>query len=348
MDSMILNNKKNIHKNKIRILGIEILRMFLCFRIVLLHYYSSKNKYILTLKNNRYQVSCFFFISFYFLFPIIKDLNSGKLKMRLDKLLIPYIIYPIIIWIMNNLLFLIFKYNRFNRLLSLNELIINLIVGRGIFGVGILWFHFNLLIFTLLFYISCSFLKNSFLSIFQIIAFLSYIIQYSGKNYRFFNKYKSTISMSVGNLIETLPLAISAFSLSSFDFFQFISNNTKKYTIFSLYFLYLIFKYNIFSYIEGYSAAGIKKVYVSFILFTNFYILHFEKIHSNILIIIRQITKYTQGIYCLHFIIMHYFKIKYDKNGTFIGCISLYILSYFTSFIGFIIFKNSKLKYLFC
>ena len=348
MNLITLNNNKNLIINKERNIGIEILRMILCFRIVLLHYYASNNKYILSLINNRYQVSCFFFISFYFLYPTIKDLKSEKIKTRLDRLLIPYINYPIMIWIINNLLFLILKNNRFNRFLSLTELKTNLIVGRGIYGIGILWFHFNLLIFTLLFYISRSFLKNTFLSVFQFTALLSYILQYSGKNYNFFNKYKSTISMSVGNLIETLPLAIGAFSISSFNFFQFISNNMKKYKIFSFYFLYLIFKYNVFSYLDGNSSPGIKKFCISFILFTNFYIFHFKKIHSNILVIIRHLTKYTQGIYCLHFLIMHYFKKIFDKNGTFIGCISLYIISYLISFFGFKAFKNSKLKYLFC
>ena len=64
-------NNKNIQRN----LGIEILRFFLCFRVVLLHYYSSNNEYILSLKKNRFQVACFFF---YFLLFFISNAFSKK------------------------------------------------------------------------------------------------------------------------------------------------------------------------------------------------------------------------------------------------------------------------------
>ena len=96
------SNEKKV-KNTQRNLGIEILRMFLCFRIVLLHYYSSKDKYILSLKRSRFQVPCFFFISFYFSFNIFSQRNTVKLKLRLERLLVPYLIHPIINWIINNI-----------------------------------------------------------------------------------------------------------------------------------------------------------------------------------------------------------------------------------------------------
>lgn len=139
----LLPSNENITINNVskRILGIEILRMILCFRIVLHHYYSSDNKYILELKQNQFQVSCFFFISFYFLYPIISQTNFSKIKLRLERLLIPYIIYPIIVWIISNLMFLIIKFNRFNRLLTIKELLLNLLVGKGIFGIDIIIFY---------------------------------------------------------------------------------------------------------------------------------------------------------------------------------------------------------------
>ena len=231
---MELKQINKIAKKKIiskRIIGIEILRMFLCFRIILLHYYSGNNRYILKMKSNRFQVSTFFFISFYFLYPIISQINFVKLKLRLERLLIPYIIYPIIVWIINNLMFLITKFNRFNRLLTINELKLNLIIGRGIFGIGVLWFHFNLLIFTLLFFISSFYMKGYFLMIFQILSSVSYIIQYSRNNYNFFQQFNYNISLSVGSLIETFPIAIFAFSLASINIFKIFLKNRLKYLI---------------------------------------------------------------------------------------------------------------------
>ena len=145
---MLVNSDQRNERNIIfkRIIGIEILRMFLCFRIVLLHYYSGKNKFINKIMSNFFQVPCFFFISFYFLYPIISKKKLIKMQFRLERLFIPYIAFAIIIWIFNNIIFFLIKYNRFNRYVTLKELKLQLIIGRGIQGVGQLWFHFNLLI----------------------------------------------------------------------------------------------------------------------------------------------------------------------------------------------------------
>ena len=130
-------------------------------------------------------------------------------------------------------MFLIIKYNRFNRLLTFKELLLNLIVGKGIFGIGVLWFHFNLIILSLLFFFFSFILKSYFLILFQIIALITLIIQYSEINYQFFNGYTINISMSIGNLVETLTIAIFAFSLSHNNIFKFFLKNREKYLLFS-------------------------------------------------------------------------------------------------------------------
>jgi hypothetical protein len=271
------------------------------------------------------------------------------MKLRLERLLIPYIIFPIIVWIINNVIFFIFKFNRFNRFLTINQLKIQLIVARGIVGMGALWFIFNLLVFTFIFFISSILLKKKFLFYFQIISLISYIIQYRGINFRFFSQYTSKIWMSVGNLIETLPIAIFAFSLSSNNMILIFSKNEnkKRTCFFCSFFFYLLSNYNIFEQLTGYASPGIKPIIISFFLFTIFYTFPFENINSKILYFISYITKYTQGIYCLHCLFLLYMRRYFEKKGTFVGTNVLYIICYFTSFIGFKIFAKTKLKYLF-
>ena len=295
MDEYKENRRKQIYKRNI---GIEILRMFLCFRIIILHYYSSDNRFILKLKWNRFQVPCFFFISFYFLYPIIFTRNIRKFKLRLERLLI-------------------------------------------------LWFHFNLIFFTLLFFIFSFLLKDQFLIFFQTIALISYIIQYSKINYLFFKKYTENIWMSIGNLSETIPVAVIAFSLANIEFCSYLTNHSKKYFFFSIFSFYLISIFPIFSRIDGFSSPGIKQTIVSILLFNTFYLIPLEMLNTTLLTFIRLLTKYTQGIYCLHFLFQYYMKIKFDKEGSFIGCIILYIVSYFVSFLGFKLFGNTKLRFLF-
>ena len=330
-----------------RNLGIEILRMFLCFNIVIKHYYTSNNINILKLKNSRFQVPCFFFISFYFLYNIISKRDSEKLKLRLQRLLVPYTIHPIINWIINNLMFLIFKFNRYNRFLSLYDLTKQFIVGRGIYGIAVLWFIFHLIFFTLFFFIFSSLLKNHYLSISQFLAIISYRFQYLQINYYAFKKYTEVILMSVGNFIETFPVAVYAFSLSFINFHEILLKNRIKSLCFSFLFLYLLYNYNIFVDIKGFSSIGIKQIFFSTFLFSFFFVLPIEILNSKLLSIIKQLTKFTQGIYCLHFVFQYYFRLKFEKNGTFVGCMLLYIICYLVSFFGFNIFARTKLRFLF-
>ena len=347
MKIAIINKGIEEYANKKRNLGIEILRMFLCFRIVLLHYYSSNNIFILSLKINRFQVPCFFFISFYFLYSTILQRNIQKFRLRLERLLVPYIMYPIINWSINNLMFLLIKFNRYNGFLSLQSLKTQILVGRGIYGIAILWFHFNLIIFTLFFFIFSCLLKKYFLSFFQIVAVISYTLQYSGANYLFFIQYSENIWMSIGNLIETFPISIFAFTLASNNYYQFLLEKRKKYIFFSFWLFYLLSNYKIFTIIRGFSSTGIQQIFKSFFLFTFFILLPLDNLNHKLLTMLKQISKYTQGIYCLHFLIQYYLKLIIDKNGSFFGCIILYILAYFTSLIGYKIFAKTKLKFLF-
>ena len=191
--------------------------------------------------------------------------------------------------------------------MTLKELKVHLIVGKGIHGIGVLWFQFNLLIYT----------------------------------------FTKKIRMPVGNLVETLPLAIGAFTLASINYFEKSSKNDRiKNIIFYTFFLCLIKHYNIFSYINGYSSPGVKPLINSFFLFYVFSNISLKDINPKIIVVIKQITRYTQGIYCLHMIIQFYMK-KYLDKGSFLGSILLYIFSYYTSFIGFKIFGKTKLRLLF-
>ena len=99
---------------------------------------------------------------------------------------------------------------------------------------------------------------------------------------------------------------------------------------------------------KTYNYNGFDKNFFSFCSFTAFYLIPIEKIQiTQIKRIINLITNYTQGIYCIHPIIISYsIKIFHTKRN-FKGCIIVYILSYLVSFLGKKICCNTKLKFLF-
>ena len=90
-------NKRNID-NMIKInLGIEILRAYMSFSIVILHFLTNEYKTTFFIKFIFYcfpfYVPTFFLISFYFIFNTISSKNIIKIKERFIRILIPSIYY---------------------------------------------------------------------------------------------------------------------------------------------------------------------------------------------------------------------------------------------------------------
>ena len=123
-------------------LGIQFLRTILSFWIVCFHCIKKKNTiYKKIIFEKKFHVPTFIIISFFMLLKNLRDRSINKMKHRFERLLIPYIIWPSVIWIISNLLFFIIKFNRFNRYLTLYDLIIQLIFGRKYLCV--FWFQFK-------------------------------------------------------------------------------------------------------------------------------------------------------------------------------------------------------------
>jgi len=138
---------------------------------------SRKRKLIRIIIKKHFHVPIFFIISFYYLSKNYNQRNVNKISQRFERLLIPYLIWPIIVWIFNNLFFLFNKINRFKRILSFYDFILELIFGRRYKGV--FWFQFMIIFLTIFLFI-LDFLEMNILLIFYILSIISYFSQYSG------------------------------------------------------------------------------------------------------------------------------------------------------------------------
>ena len=343
--------KKKIERNY----GLELLRMLLCYWVVLFHCLLKPDyDFIRIIKRKMFHVPCFFFISFYFLFQVVIGKDIKRMILRLERLLIPYFIWPICIWSFNNIGYCLFKKSRFGRFLPFIYLEKQLIIGR-IF-LEQFWFLFNLLFFTIAFFIMAFFFKkDNFLVLIQIIGIISYFFQYSQYNYIFFDNYSYCISHTIGHFVESFPIAATAFTLSELNILNIISSlrNSRLIIMFySFIAVFFIFKYDIFmdikKYGNTYSYNGIDKNIFSFLSFIGFYLIPINICHSEKLkIFIKLITNYTQGIYCIHLIVEYYLIRFLSVKHTVFGCTLIYICSYLISFLGAKLSRNTKIKYLF-
>ena len=338
MNIIINHEMKNNIKNKTINLGIQILRVILCFWVISFHSLNSKkiNYFLFYITKTRFfHVPCFSFISFFFAFNILSEINIIKVKGRLQRLLIPYIIWPIIVFITNNI------FDKKGKI-SLYNLKIQLILGSQ-FMIP-LWFLFSSIMLTMIFFFLSYTLKKNFLFVCQLLMIFSYMAQYS-YFHQYFIIFNDNVRFSLLGTFSIFPICITGFIMASLNILNILREHRIKTLLFSYLSIYFLLKYDVFIDLGGHK--GIMNNFAALSFFFGFYLLPFEHINSKLRIIIKSITNYTNGIYCLQSQIIPFSRKLVYFNGTLKGCIMIYLISFIISFIGNKLLHQTKLKYLF-
>ena len=296
-----MKNNTNKIRMKSRHLGIELLRFILCLWVVIIHcsiVKSGHKKYLF----KGFHVPTFVLISFYFYYPIVKNRSTKRIISRFQRILIPYILWPLLRLIINNF---IVKEARLKKRLTLYDFYLQILIGAKFHLI--FWFQFNLIFSSIFLTVIAFIFKKKFLIIFQFLGIISLYMHYSGTNFKlfsFFPKFK----VSLGSLIELISLSVLGCFYSSINLLNVV-NNIPKYLKFILLFLILfLFKYNLFIVYPGFIYSKIiLNILASTFLFLLFGSLNLTKVIA-INSIIKNISKYTGGIYYIHSIVSSYFR----------------------------------------
>jgi surface polysaccharide O-acyltransferase-like enzyme len=325
------------------------LRIYLLFLIIASHCYLpnriNKKKIIHKIIYNRIHAPTFYVISFFFCHKLFKSKNISKIKIRFERLLIPYFIWPIIIWSLNNLLsFLFLKTCK----ISFKDLILQILTGHVFMRV--LWYQYDLIFFTLLMAIIHLLFNEKLISYILInLNFFSLFLQYSNYNFIFFSQYDFVKKYPFGRFFEIVPYCIIGYILESLNLVHILSKNKIISINIFVSILILNIKHKIFFEIRGFTYQGLK-LYISSITIFSIFSLIPNKIIANKYIVkfIELISIHTAGIYFIHLPLYNYFCIfSLAKNMGFFGIIIIYFISYFICLFGKIIFRETKLIYLF-
>ena len=326
--------------------GIEILRFILCLWIVIHHCSIIKEKHIKYIRR-AFHVPTFVLMSFYFFYPYIRDRKIEKIVSRFQRLLYPYVLWPIIILLLNNFFIQTTQYSLYKTNLSLKDAYIQIIIGVRYHGI--FWFQFNLIFISLFLSIISFLFKDYSLIILEYFGFLSLYLLYSKINLNLFIYYDEQIQKAIGSLVEIFPLTIIGCYLNFINILVKAQNISLHSHLFLLIIIYFLFEYNIFIYYPGFMYPNIiLNIFASIILFITFGTIKMEKIFL-LNSILKHITKYTGGIYYVHQLFNHSFRkyiLFFKKQSYFSACV-IYIISYLMCFTGYKFFKNYKLKYLF-
>ena len=332
------NGLKNTKIN----LGIQILRLLLCFWIVIVHCSKIKNEHQKYLFRG-FHVPTFIFLSFYFYYPIISRKNIDKITSRFQRLLLPYTFWPII-------RLLLFTIKNHNIKYILRNIILQLLIGSPIHGH--FWFLFNLIFLSLFFAIILfSFNKNG-IKILIFTELFCYYLHISGLGFDLLNNFTYLFRKNIGSLIEIIPLSVNGCIFSIIKYL-FINKRSSIYLYFIFFIIiFILFNYDIFIEKKGFICSRVSLYIISSsILFLLFGTLPFEKVQKNeyIILVIKYITQFTGGIYYIHSIVrdfIHIYSYSFLKRNYFYSLI-IYVICYSICFIGNKFFKNYKLKYLF-
>ena len=327
--------------------GLSILKVFLAFDVINCHCFkikSTSNKFILYLLNSKkLHVPSFIIMSFYFSHSILVSLDSNKIYLRLERIIIPYLGWPLISFIISNFI------NAFSKaipLISLKNLLYQIILGDAPKIPLHFWFLFDLIVTTIIFEIIIITFKNHYIFILLILMIFSYYLQYSKINLLFFNSIKQA---SLGKENEFIPFAVTGFILCELNIID--NNHKNKVKTFIIFFIIYKFmqNYEIFANFEGVQFNGIKLNICSACIIFIYSIFSTRREHKYIKLI-KILTNFTGGIYYIHRIVQRYFIFIFDdiKKGTFFGIILIYLFCYAICFLGTLIVRKTKAKYLFC
>ena len=264
-------NIKNIFAKKKLCLGIQILRIIFSFHILVFHCINKKKYKSKFINSVELDLKTFFIISFFFSYNTFTSRNILKIKQRLKRLLIPYILWPIIFFIVDNI-------NSFSNIILFKK--IKYLYYQVLVGIGIdivFWFLFNLIFVSILFLIIIFLFKKRYLLYLIIIGILSFLFENSSfyKNMPLiFNKIayfsvrqipSSFISVFLGfyissikaidkinkfkykNFIRILFLSIFfvfVFANGIFNKYLFISIFIPYFRAISLFFFFMIFPFD--------------------------------------------------------------------------------------------------------
>ena len=259
--------------------GLLILKSILAFYVVKSHCFNIKsinNKFLFYIlgKNRRIHVPSFFNMSFFFNYNGLISKDSNRNCKRFERLLIPYIFWPSIIYLINIILFKFYKFpNEFN----LRDLKIQLVLGVGI--ISPFWFQLDLMLTTLLFLFVIYIFKNRYLSFLQFLMFFSYYLQYSEYHYLILRNSKYEFQISIIREMMVFPFAVTGFSLAANDIInKFKKYKYKTFIISSIIFIF-IDNFKVFIYMNDYN--GIQLNILSTCLIITFSLFSFVKIKSK-------------------------------------------------------------------
>lgn len=326
--------------------GLALLRIILCFEVVMCHFFYESTMKSLVLfplaKLRSFAAPTFFFLSFYLVSNKLDGANKDYIVNRTKRIIIPFTLWNIVYWILFNVVKIIFD---LGQLYGLKELLLQVLFGHCYNPP--MWFMWDMAVVTILFWVSLS-LNSKYKAIGDITLFVICLgcvaLQYSKINYGVFWNLPTEIKYSIGRVAEMIPIAYIAYLCSTKlrNIFEKRSCSLIGIVV-SIILVYVLREHSYI--VESFGYAGIVVMLITFLQVLFFYSLPFYILPTAVLNVIKNISQYTMGIYCLHFLVGTIINQLYMSKGIETYTITECILIFAICFIICFALSKTKIKY---
>lgn len=320
--------------------SIAFLKVFFSFCVVLAHYWVTDTDSAL-MNPILYLIAVaapmFFIISFYLTSDKLSDSDINGLGKRLLRLYFPFITWAFLYFGGYLLLGYFFSVtrlpNEFVIRFTKKDLFWQLLAGSDRHLCPQLWFQFDLIIITTLFWFIYKISKKFGILILTLFGITCIVLQYTQVNYNLFCKFEYELWFPLGRLAESIPFAVAGSLISRKCFVSKIQKYRLPAILVSLSLLIVIGHLDIVPTPElGFEYCGIRMLIYTTSLFIIVLLFPFERIAESVKKVLRFLAKYSFGVFCIHLGIGRCWEliICYNLNwekGTFAECLLIFAVS---------------------
>ena len=343
MEKVLNAQNKEVIKEKEhpQIVGVQILRFYMAFMVVAAHLGGAALFKLggLFYLFQAFHVPVFMLLSFllcgrYFLSPT-KDL----IIKRVLRILIPFALWSVLSYFLSLIL-----WNNLSPITLVNQLLTGYPLNNP------LWYLVVTFWICILFWITRLITgknKSAFIIVISVLSVICIVLQYTGLYYRLFNGLDYNVKFTIGRFFEMIPYA--AIGIIGSMVLPYLTKLDKKFHLiifvsaFVLMTTIAILRDNVISYRPlGFDFLGVSLIVVAILLvltaFTNPINWITNKVFKNI---IKWITSFTLGVFCMHVVIGRYVEwvfVRFSLTTYNIWMVLVtYIVCYLISFLIWLI-----------
>lgn len=332
--------------------GIAVLRVFMCFEVVLIHYLKQRMNFTgsgMIAYLRQFAVPVFMVLSFLLTQKKLGGVNREWLAGRTTRLLVPQIGWTITYFLVYSLFDFVFH----TEFTEPHDFWWQLATGHSLGLNPTMWFQVVLIWMTVLFVvIVIVFPEKMVIPILICLSGIALIIEYTGAIMAL-DSYRFEIKYPVGRMVAMIPLAATGYSMACYGVFQRVKKNRIATFLAALLLIVLDCKWSLFKPVDGFGYTGLQAVVISIALLALMESLPFERLGKLMKRIIKAAARFTLGIYCVHRLIgtiiesiINHWSLPIPA-GTLAECFLVYVISYLLCLIGYKLFKNTILRMMF-